>query len=191
MQEEEQVCIPPLPQLCVAPAAHTPVPVHVPQLPLLHVPVLVLHVTVLVCVPQLPHVWLSAGFVEVSQLTVHALVSHAPHTSFVQVLVLLPVPLSHAALSVFVPLQEPHAPLLHVPVLVLHVTVLVLVPQLVQFSLVAGFVEVSQFTVQELVSHAPHTSFVQVLVFVPVPLSHAALSLFVPLHALHAPLVQV
>jgi hypothetical protein len=68
-QEEVQVCVPPVPQDCVSPAAHTPPPLHVPHVPVDHVYVLVLHVTVLVCVPvlQLPQDWLVVGLLAAGQ----------------------------------------------------------------------------------------------------------------------------
>jgi hypothetical protein len=77
----------------VLPTAHTPVPVQVPQLPLVQVPVAELQVTVLVCVPQLPQAWLSAGFDATSQ-SITLQVPHAPQEpplqEAVQVLVCVP-----------------------------------------------------------------------------------------------------
>jgi len=60
------------------------VSVQVPQEPVVHAPVEVLQVTVLVCLPQVPQNWLSAGFVPESQLFVQEPLFQSPHVPPVQ-----------------------------------------------------------------------------------------------------------
>ena len=90
----EHVCVPPTPQDCVVPAAHTPAPVQVPNVPVTQLPVFVLHVTVLVCVPQLPQDCVVEGLLELGQVCpVHApQLPQLPPVQFaVQVLVCVPL----------------------------------------------------------------------------------------------------
>jgi hypothetical protein len=93
-QEEVQVCVPPVPQLWLAPDAQTPWPVHELHVPVVQLPVLLSQVTVLVCEPQLPQVWLVAGLDEAGQVwPVHApQAPQVPPPQFaVQVLVCVPL----------------------------------------------------------------------------------------------------
>jgi hypothetical protein len=80
-QLEEHVCVPPLEQLCVVPAAQAPPPLHAPHVPVCQLPFEVSHVTVLVCVPklQLPQAWLSAGLLPLQGVEPPLQALHAPH----------------------------------------------------------------------------------------------------------------
>jgi hypothetical protein len=124
-QEDEQVCVPVLLQVCVAPAAHTPPPVQVPHALDVQVPFEVLQVTVLVCVPvlQLPQAWLATGLVALSQL-ITLQVPHVQEDEQVCVPVLLQACVAPTA-QMPCPLQVPQLPVVQPPVFVLHVTVLV------------------------------------------------------------------
>ena len=59
---------------------------HVPQEPVFHVPVVLSHVTVLVCVPHLLQSWLASGLVPVHSQ--ESLILHAPHSLHSPVVVL-------------------------------------------------------------------------------------------------------
>ncbi len=60
-QDTEQVCVPPLPQARVAPGAQLPSHKQLPHGSAVQLPVVVLQLTVLVLVPQLPQDSVSAG----------------------------------------------------------------------------------------------------------------------------------
>ena len=79
-QLEVQVCVPPLPQDCVAPTAQTPSPLQEPQAPDTQLPVLESQVTVLLLLPQFPQVSLNAGLLEAGQVCP----VHGPHSPQVQ-----------------------------------------------------------------------------------------------------------
>ena len=111
-QEEEQVCVPPLPQDWVALGVHTPSPEQAPQAVVVQVPLLPSQVTVLVCVPQLPQLSLATGLEAAGQVCpVQA--PHGPQEPpsqlAVQVLVCVP-PVPHARLAGRVWVGATHAP---------------------------------------------------------------------------------
>ena len=124
-QVEEHVCVPVPLHACVAPGAHVPPPVQVPQAVVSHVPVAFSQSTLLVCVPvlQLPQACVAVGFVAgLQSITLH--VPQAQEEEQVCVPVVLQVCVAPGA-QVPPPVQVPHVPVVQVPVEVLQVTVLV------------------------------------------------------------------